>query len=125
MIIWRKNKSLLSFDGEKASDVIKDLCQLICTDNSEVPTSDYRQSSKSSDISADIESLKLGQQVNGEAIQTLSDSILYMTSVISQLQVFLEKYKKDLGDATLVKATIMNEHIESGAAEAGGGAGGL
>ena len=36
MIIWRKNKNLLSFDGEKASDVIKELCQLICTDSSEV-----------------------------------------------------------------------------------------
>ena len=27
---------MLSFDGEKASDVIKELCQLICTDSSEV-----------------------------------------------------------------------------------------
>ena len=99
---------------EKRRVMFKELCKLIYTDNSEVPTSDLWQSSKSSDVCADIESLKLGQQVNGEAIQTLSDSIFHMTSVISQLQDFVEKNKKDLGDTTLVKPTIINEHIAYG-----------
>ena len=94
--------------------MLLELCKLIYTDNSEVPPSDLWQPSKSSDVRADIESLKLGQQVNGEAIQTLSDSIFHTTSVISQLQDFVEKNKEDLRGTTLVKPTIMNEHIEYG-----------
>jgi hypothetical protein len=40
----------------------------------------------SNDFSEDIESLKLGQSSNGEAIRTLSENIAYLTSVMSQIQ---------------------------------------
>ena len=44
-IIWRKNRNLLSFDGEKASDIMKELCKQICKldeVNLEAPISDAR-----------------------------------------------------------------------------------
>ena len=40
----------------------------------------------SNDFSEDIESLKLGQSPNGEAIGTLSENIAYLTLVMSQIQ---------------------------------------
>ena len=40
----------------------------------------------SNDFSEDIESLKLVQSSNGEAIRTLSENIAYLTYVMSQIQ---------------------------------------
>ena len=117
-IIWRKNRNLLSFDGEKASDIMKELCKQICKldeVNLETPISDARQSSKqSSDDCDDLLSIKLGQLVNTEAIQALLGSISHITSVISQFQDFMDKNKKDLRDETWAKPTnIANESNES------------
>ena len=89
-ISWRKNKNLLSLDGVKVSNLKRKLCKQICEhgkDNSELLSSEARHLDKLSDISADIENLKLGQLVNGEAIQTLSDSVSHVTSVISHKDV--------------------------------------
>ena len=118
-IIWRKNRNLLSFHGEKASDIMKELCKQICKldeVNLETPISDARQSSKqSSDNCDDLQSLKLGQLVNTEAIQALSGSISHITSVISQFQDVMDKNKKDLRDETWAKPTnIENEPFEYG-----------
>lgn len=118
-IIWRKNRNLLSFDGEKASDIMKELCKQICKldeVNLETPISDARQSSKqSSDDCDDLLSIKLGQLVNTEAIQALSGSISHITSVISQFQDVMDKNKKDLRDETWAKPTnIENEPFEYG-----------
>ena len=45
-ISWRKNKNLLSLDGEKASNLKRKLCKQICEhdkDNSEVLSSETRK----------------------------------------------------------------------------------
>ena len=36
VIIWRKNKNLLYLDGEKAGDVMKELCKQICKQDEDI-----------------------------------------------------------------------------------------
>ncbi len=99
-IIWRKNKNLLSFDGEKANHITKELCKQMCKFDEfglETPTfKDEQPSMQSSEVHEAFESLKLGQTVNCEAIQAISGTISHLTSVIAEFQGFMDKNKKDL-----------------------------
>ena len=89
-ILWRKNKGLLSINGENATEIMRELCKRMCNyhaNNSQVSASAHTQLSNelSDDVHTDIEDLKLGQQINGEAIQSLSASISYITSHFSDI----------------------------------------
>ena len=89
-ISWRKNRSLLHFDGTEANLIKKEMCKQICEDGKDNSADSHAlvagSSCISNDFSEDIESLKLGQSSNGEAIRTLSENIAYLTSVMSQIQ---------------------------------------
>ena len=52
------------------------------------------KSNKSVDIYHDIEDLKFDQLTNSEAIQSLSDSVLHMSSVLLYIQDFMNIGKK-------------------------------
>lgn len=116
-ITWRKNKNLLSLDGERANDIAKELCKQMCKCDEvglETPILDAGQSSvQSSDVCEAFESLKLGQSVNSEAIQALSGTIYHLTSVIAQFQSFMDKNQKDLdhGDETRAEQTNIADDV--------------
>lgn len=60
----------------------------------EKPMSDASQSSVQSPVVCeDFVDLQRGQIVNSEAIRCLSETIVHITSVISQFQSFMDKYK--------------------------------
>ena len=69
-ISWRKNRSLLHFDGSEANLIKKEMCKQICEDGEDnfvsadlhVPVAG--SSCISNDFSEDIESLKHGQSSN-------------------------------------------------------------
>ncbi len=89
-ILWRKNKGLLSINADNATEIMRELCKRMCNyhaNNSQVSVSAHTQLSTelSDDVHTDIEELKLGQQINGEAIQSLSASISYITSQLQDL----------------------------------------
>ena len=90
-IIWRKNKNLLYLEGEKASEVMKELCKQICKQDEDISIT---QQSSMQEVCNDLESLKLGQLVNTEAIQAMSGSISSIIPVIRQFQEFMDKTKK-------------------------------
>ena len=90
-IIWRKNKNLLYFEGEKASDVMKELCKYICKQDEEISVA---QKSNTQDVCDDLEGLRLGQLANAEAIQAISGSISNIVPVIPQFQEFMDKNKR-------------------------------
>ena len=83
-IIWRRNKSFLVFEGVKPNQLKKEVCRLMC---------DYP--SKSLDTSVEFENLKHGQLLNSKAIQELSDTGRHIDAVISQVQDFMEKNKRN------------------------------
>lgn len=108
-IIWKKNKNLLSIEGERAKDIIEHLFKIIC---SEYSGASSEHSSVSADIQDDIENLKLGQSINGEAIKTLSDSICQLTTTVSYLQNCIKQNKKSPDD--IESATSTNRSTEYG-----------
>ena len=59
-------------------------------------------SSETADICKDIEDLKCGQLVNGEAIQSLSDSICHLSSTLSQFRDFINAGKETVPDELTV-----------------------
>ena len=97
-ISWRKSKKVLSFNGPRASQLMRDLCKRLSEQeaNTSVFADEYSaenegQSSKSVNIDMEIDDLKAGQMQNGEAIKALSDSILGILPVISEFQAFMDK----------------------------------
>ena len=70
--------------------------QRIC--NSKGNNSHGLQPSKTTDIYNDIEDLKYSQLANGEAIPSLSDSICHFSSVLSQVQDFINARKETVLD---------------------------
>ena len=110
VIIWRKNKNLLYLNGEKAGDVMKELCQQICKQDEDISVA--KQSSMQ-DVCEDLESLKLGQLTNSEAIQTISESISNIGPAIRQFQEFMDRNKKFPDDEFRTEPTIItNESFE-------------
>ena len=99
-ILWKKNKNVLRLDGARANEIMQSLCKLVCS--FEAPTSDDRQPSMQSAAVCDtLGDLQRGQSVNSEAIRALSGTITHITSVMSQLQNFTDKYNAVLCDITL------------------------
>lgn len=113
-ISWRRNKHLLYFDGSKANLIKKELCKQMCEDGednlelAEVHVSDAASSCKSNDFSVDMESLKSGQSVNGDAIRSLSENIVYLTSIMSQFQDYIEKNNACERESSMRKLLDMN-----------------
>ena len=121
-ILWRKSKNLLSFNGfngSKANDFKKELCKRICEceDDISEPVSVHDMgkvhSGESSDLYTDIECMKQDQLANGEAIRSLLDSILHITSVISEFQDFIGKNKTSLTEGTSIRSINHNEEREN------------
>ena len=100
-ISWKKSKNVILVDGERAVDIIKELCKLICNGGEGIDSHGLH-SSKTADICKDIEDLKCGQSVNGEAIQSLSDSICHLSSILSQFQDFINAGKETVLDELTV-----------------------
>ncbi len=97
-ISWRRDKSILSFEGEKVDGLKKDLCDMLLergeyNNNSDI-NSNHNYSGKDFDIYNEI-SLKTDQSINREMVQSLSNSISHFAEVISNLQEFQDSvYKK-------------------------------
>ena len=100
-ISWRKSKNVILVDGERAVDIIKELCKLICNGGEGIDSHGLH-SSETADICKDIEDLKCGQSVNGEAIQSLSDSICHLSSTLSQFRDFINAGKETVPDELTV-----------------------
>ena len=71
-------------------------------------------SSKSSGLYMDIENIKQNQLVNVEAIRSLSDSVLHITSVISKFQDYMGKNKTHLHEGPSTGSIKHNENSENG-----------
>jgi hypothetical protein len=67
-------------------------------------------SSKSSDLYMDIENIKRDQLVNVEAIRSLSDSVLHITSVILKFQNYMGKNKTHLREGASTGSINHNEN---------------
>ena len=101
-ISWRRNKSILLLEGENAGSLMKNLCDMMLergkyNNNSNI-NSKPGFSGKDFDTYNEIESLKTGQSINRELVQTLSNSISHMAEVISNLQESVYNKSKDLAD---------------------------
>ena len=110
IISWRKSKGILLVSGEKAVNIVNELCKQICN-GGEGKNSVGLPSNKSVDIYHDIEDLKCGQLTNSEAIQSLSDSVLHISSVLSQFQDFMNIGKKAAFDES-TETTSTNEYAK-------------
>ena len=102
-ISWRRSKSILWLKGENADGLMKNLCDMMLergkySNNSDI-ISKPSPSGKEFDIYNEIESLKMGQSVNRELVQTLSNSISNMAEVISNLQESVYNKSKDIADS--------------------------
>ena len=101
-ILWKKNKSLLSFDGPRANVLREELCRRLCERNDGnldpvvVHNTGGGHSSELSDLYSDMEHIKQDQLANGEVIWTLSESILHITSAISEFQDYIGNNKTSL-----------------------------
>ena len=91
-VMWRKNKGLLSFAGEKSDKVKQEVCKHLCMDNSTKPTQSVLDQSDepSNDCAEAIESLKSDQKLSNETIQSSAESVSRISTVVSQLQTRLE-----------------------------------
>ena len=119
-ILWKKNQNLLSFNGSRANDFKNELCKCICGRQDDIlgpvdmhNTSEIH-SSKSSGLYMDIENIKQNQLVNVEAIRSLSDSVLHITSVISKFQDYMGKNKTHLHEGPSTGSIKHNENSENG-----------
>ena len=110
IISWRKSKGILLVSGDKAANIVTELCKQICNGGDGISAQGLPLN-KSADIYHDIEDLKCGQSANGEAIQSLSDSICHISSVLSQLQDFMNTRKKAVFDESTVTSPT-NEYAK-------------
>ena len=87
-ISWRRNKHLLSVNGEKSNETRMEICKLMFKDNLPVETSPSQPqpSVSTHEYLIEIEDLRESQRINNESIQFLADSISQISSTISHLQ---------------------------------------
>ena len=113
-IVWRKNKNLLSVEGEQSSCVKKKICEVMLSESLLLPDSPLKSQSNVNDaIVNDIESLKSGQRINSEAIQSLAESICQINSIISDAQKNTEINSKVSTETSLANCTDKtSEHTE-------------
>ena len=110
IISWRKSKGILLVSGDGAVYIVNELCKQICNGGDGIRAQSL-PSNKPADIYHDIEDLKCGLSANGEAIQSLSDSICHISSVLSQLQDFMNTRKKAVLDESTVSSPT-NEYAK-------------
>ena len=110
IIPWRKSKSVLLVSGEKAINIVNDLCKQICNGSEDRNLVGF-PSNKSADIYHDIEDLKCNHLANGEAIRSLSVSIFHISSLLSQFQDFMSIGKKTVFDESTV-TTSTNQYAK-------------
>jgi hypothetical protein len=87
-ISWRRNKHLLSVNGEKSNEIRMEICKLMFKDSLPLETSPSQPqpSVSTHEYLIEIENLKESQRINNESIQFLADSISQISSTISHLQ---------------------------------------
>ncbi len=84
-ISWRKSKVCLQLEGEETITIKKKICELML--EGEITSQRQMNSSSSPEMSAEeIESLRTGQLVNSEAIQSLAESVAQISSILSELK---------------------------------------
>ena len=119
-ILWKKNKSLLSFDGPRANVLREELCRRLCERNDGnldpvvVHNTGGGHSSELSDLYSDMEHIKQDQLANGEVIRTLSESILHITSAISEFRDYIGNNKTSLSERASTRSINHNEKSENG-----------
>jgi hypothetical protein len=87
-MVWRRNKNLLTINGERSEEIKKRVCKVMLKDSITLSTlPSQAQSSMTTDAYFDdIKSLKEGQMLNCEIIQSLAESVSDLASVISRVQ---------------------------------------
>ena len=99
IISWRRSKSILWLKGENADGLMKNLCNMMLErgkySNNSDTISKPSLSGDEFDIYNEIESLKTGQSVNRDLVQTLLSN---MAEVISNLQESVYNKSKDIAD---------------------------
>jgi hypothetical protein len=87
-MVWRRNKNLLTINGERSEEIKKRVCEVMLKDSITLSTPPSQaQSSMTTDAYFDdIKSLKEGQMLNCEIIQSLAESVSDLASVISRVQ---------------------------------------
>ncbi len=117
-IVWKKNKGLLSFDGSMANDFKMEICKQLCKGDDDildpivVNNTDVDSSKLPADLYSDIKQIKEDQEINGEAIRSLSNSILNITSAISDFQNYMEK--NNLGEEASTRPMNLVEKTGNG-----------
>ncbi len=88
--LWcgRRNKNLLTINGERSEEIKKRVCEVMLKDSITLstPTSQAQSSMTTDAYFDDIKSLKEGQMLNCEIIQSLAESVSDLASVISRVQ---------------------------------------
>ena len=108
----------MSFDGPRANVLREELCRRLCERNDGnldpvVVHNTGSVHSKLSDLYSDIEHIKQDQLVNGEAIRSLSESILHITSAISEFRDYIGN-KTSLSERASTRSINHNEKSENG-----------
>ena len=103
----------MSITVEDATKIMNEFCHRTCNyhaNNSQACVSSNTQQSNelSDDGYAGIEELKLGRETNSEAIQSLSDSILLVTS---KFQDFMNKNKTGSHSLSLAKQSCVPDEF--------------
>jgi hypothetical protein len=117
-IVWKKSKGLLSFDGSMANDFKMEICKQLCKCDDDildpivVNNTDVDSSKLPADLYSDIKQIKEDQEINGEAIRSLSNSILNITSAISEFQNYMEK--NNLGEEASTRPMNLVEKAGNG-----------
>ena len=104
LISWRKNRKLLYIEGEKETQVKIELYKCLFDEEFQ-PSFQASLPCNSYDTSAEIEELKSGQLTNGQAIQSLAESVSQMASIISQLQDRTKIFEEHFPEVNKVNQT--------------------
>lgn len=106
-ISWRKSKSFLQLEGEESITIKKKICELML--NGEITSQRQTHSSSSPEMSADeMESLRTGQFINSEAIQSLAESVAQILSIVNELKTNSE-YRANSDSQTNMKVMASHE----------------
>lgn len=108
-IVWRKTKGLLLFKGEQSMAVKTKICEAMLQESFNPPSQTHSGMS-SGDHMDEIESLRSGQLLNGEAIQFLANSVSQISSIIAELQAKVKPFTDDLSQKNMEKS--LEEKIE-------------
>jgi hypothetical protein len=108
-IVWRKTKGLLLFKGEQSMAVKTKICEAMLQESFNPPSQTHSGISPG-DCMDEIESLRSGQLLNGEAIQLLANSVSQISSIIAELQAKAKPSTDDLSEKNTEKS--LEEKIE-------------